>query len=30
MRVPINTGLPEIIIAEVLSLAFGPRAPDTL
>ena len=30
MRVPINTGLPAIINAGVLSLALDPRAPSTL
>ena len=30
MRVPINTGLPGIINAGVLSLALDPRAPSTL
>jgi len=30
MRVPINSGLPAIINAGVLSLALDPRAPSTL
>ena len=30
MRVPINTGLPSIIIAGVVSPALDPRAPSTL